>query len=141
MGPDQEMQKLETQGVPDDIRYLVEAINESTRMTQKVYDVLRRQEAPSPTVINLNPGFIFRTTVRMRCIALVFSGGTAGEDFALTAGRGSLFDWFVPTSPAPFTLPLSIAFDAGIDYQVASVTTPAAVNWKCRMLAYVELEG
>lgn len=138
--PDQAEDRLDIPGVPDDIKYLGDTMRDVSHWVKKVYDALRRQESPNPSIINLNPGRTYRTSTRMRCMALVFSGGTASEDFAITAGRGSVFDWFVPASPAPFTIPLPLVFEPGIDYTVASVTTPAAVNWKCRVLAYVELQ-
>lgn len=136
----QGLDRIPVPGVPDDIKYLGDSMAEMTRWIRKVYDAMRRQESPNPTIINLNPGTTFRTSTQMRCLALVFSGGTAGEEFALTAGRGSIFDWLIPSSPSPFTIPLPIVFQAGIDYTVASVTTPAATNFKCRVIAYVELE-
>jgi hypothetical protein len=138
--PAQELDRIEVPGVPDDIRYLGKSLDAIAHWTKKLYDAMRRQESPNPTIINLNPSFTFRTSTRMRSTALVFSGGTAGETFSLTAGRGSIYDWIVPASPAPFTLPFPAVLDAGIDYTVASETTPAAVNWRCRVIAYVELE-
>lgn len=139
--PDQELDRLEIPGVPDDIKYLGDTIERAIEhWTKKIYDALRRQESPNPSIINLNPGITYRTSTRMRCLALVFSGGTQAEEFVLTAGRGGVMDWFVPVSPAPFTIPFPHVFEPGIDYTVASVTTPAAVNWKCRVLAYVEMQ-
>lgn len=136
----QEEDRVSAPGVPDDIKYLGDALADIAHWTKKVYDAQRRQESPNPTIINFNPGRTFRTSTRMRAIALVFSGGTAAEVFSITAGRGSVFDWIVPVSPAPFTIPLPLVLDAGIDYTVASETTPAAVNWRCRVIAYVEVE-
>lgn len=137
----QQEDRLEIPGVPDDIKFLGSGLDTIAHWVRKVYDAQRRQESPNPSIVNLNPGFTYRTSTKMRGLYLVFSGGTAGEVFSLTAGRGSIFDWIVPASPAPFTLPFPAVMDAGIDYTVASETTPTAVNWRCRIIAYVELEG
>jgi len=147
---DQELDRLTDPGIPDDIKWLARRLDESiAHWTKKTYDALRRQESPNPTNINLNPnalnpaaapGNVWTSSARMRAYALTFSGGTANEIFELRFGRGSVHEWIVPASPAPFTLPLDIVFDVGTDVQVVDVTTGTATNWRCRVWAYVEVE-
>jgi len=139
--PDQDLDRIEIPGVPDDIKWLGDRIDQAlAHWTKKTYDALRRQESPNPTIINLNPGIVYRTSTRMRCIALVISGGTANDPMQLTAGRGAVFDWIIPASPAPFTLPMPLIFEPGIDYAVASVASPLETNWRARMIAYTEVQ-
>lgn len=138
--PDQEGDRIAVPGVPDDIKFLGGSIDNVAHWAKKTYDALRRQESPNPSVINLNPGIIYSTTVRMRSYALVFSGGTAGDVMGLKIGSAVSWDWIVPTQPTIVYFPMPLPLYAGIDSQVVDVTTPAAVNWRCRVLAYVELE-
>jgi len=91
-----------------------------------------------PSLIRLNPGVIYQTTAKMWAYALVFSGGTAGDRIGLKVGASTPFDWFVPTSPGPFTIPCPVLFDAGSDISVVDITTPAATNYTAYAMAYVE---
>lgn len=138
--PDQEQDRLTDPGVPDDIKWLGGTIGDVTHWLKKVYDALRRQESPNPSVINLNPGRTYQTSTRMRSYALVFSGGTANNVIGLRVGSAIAWDWVVPASPGPFTIPMPIVFDAGVDIKVIDTTVPDTTNWRCRVLAYVELE-
>lgn len=138
--PDQDQDRLDIPAVPDDIKWLGDNITSLSHWMKKVYDALRRQESPNPTMIRLNPGVTLRTSTRYRCMALVFSGGTASETIALLSGRGSVFDWIVPSSPGVVVLPFMGILENGQDYVVQSITTPAAVNWTAWLVAYVELE-
>lgn len=145
--PGQELDRMVDPGVPDDIKWLGGGIAQATHWMKKVYDALRRQESPNPSLINLNPdgtgtnvGRIKRNTTRMRAYAFQFSGGTASEEFALFIGSAAFYNFFVPASPAPFTIPMDIPLDAGVDVQVRGITTPTAVNWRAYLWAYTELE-
>jgi hypothetical protein len=137
----QELDRMEDAGVPDDIKWLGQRFDAAMdHWSKKVYDALRRQESPNPTVLNMNPGRIFNNTAKMRCYALVFSGGVANEEMSLRVGTASAWEWFTPASPGTFTIPLPIVFDAGVDVQVVNLTAPAHLDWRCRVLAYTELE-
>lgn len=138
--PDQEQDRLTDPSVPDDIKWLGGTMQDASHWMKKVYDALRRQESPNPSVINLNPGRTFSTSTRMRSYALVFSGGTAGNVIGLRVGSAVAWDWIVPASPAPFTIPMPLIFDGGVDITVIDQTTLGSTNWRCRVLAYVELE-
>lgn len=131
--------RLSDEGVPDDIKWLGSGLSNIAHWTHKVYDVLRRQESPNPTVINLNPGFTWTTTAKMRAFALSFSGGTAGNNLGLRVGSAVAWDWIVPASPGPFTLPLPLVLDAGVDITVVDLTAPGSTNWRCRVVAYTEV--
>lgn len=133
----QEHDRIPVPGIPDDIKYLGRGLESVAHWTKKVYDALRRQESPNPTVIRLDPGVTFSTTARMRAVALVFTGGTAAENFALKVGAANAVQWFAPVSGA---MPMPVVLDAGVDVSVVDVTTPAAVNWRAYLVAYVELE-
>lgn len=138
--PGQEMDRLTDPAVPDDIKWLGGTMRDVAHWSKKVYDALRRQESPNPSVINVNPGITYATSARMRSYALVFSGGTAGNVMGLRIGSAIAWDWIVPASPAPFTIPMPLLFDAGVDITVVDVTTPGSANWRCRVLAYPEME-
>jgi hypothetical protein len=140
--PDQAADRLTDLGVPDDIKWLASRFDAAVaHWEKKVYDALRRQESPNPTVINMNPTRIYISTAKMRCYALVFSGGVANEEMSLRVGTASVWEWFTPASPAPFTIPLPIVFDAGVDIQVINLTAATHNDWRCRVLAYTELEN
>lgn len=132
--------RLSDPGVPDDIKWLGGGLAQVAHWTRKVYSAMRRQESPNPSVINLNPGVTYGTSTRMRSYALVFSGGTAGNVIGLRVGAAIAWDWIVPTSPAPFTIPMPLPLDAGVDITVVDVTAPGSTNWRCRVLAYTEVE-
>ena len=144
----QEADRLTDPGVPDDIKWLAQKFDSAiAHWTKKVYDAQRRQESPNPTLIDLNPqgtgtnvGTIRRNSAQMRAYAMTFSGGTASEEFALFVGTAARFQFFLPASPGPFTVPLDLVLPAGIDIQVRSITTPTAVNWRAYIWAYTELE-
>lgn len=145
----QEQDRPQLAAIPDDIKWLGGNLQDVVHWTHKVYDALRRQESPNPTVLNLDPnagnpgtnkGTIVSTTTRQRAYALVFSGGTAGEVFSVRVGSSNSWDFIVPASPAPFTMPCPLIFDAGVDVQIVDITTPGATNWRCKVLAYAELE-
>lgn len=136
--PGQELDRPHVPGVPDDIAYLGATIADLSHWMHKVYDALRRQESPNPTIIRLDPGVIVQTTARMRAMFLCFTGGTTTEVMALKVGAANMVQWVNQASDVP--LPLPIVIDAGVDLQVVDLTTPAAVNWRCYMTAYVELE-
>jgi hypothetical protein len=139
--PDQAGDRLQDAGVPDDIKWLGARFDDAMQhWAKKVYDAMRRQESPNPSNLNLNPGFIFRTTTKMRTFALTFSGGTAGDHIGLLIGTAVDFDWFVPASPAPFTLPMYLPFDAGVDISIRNITNVDHLDWLCRVWAYTELE-
>lgn len=137
---EQELDRPLVPGIPDDIAFLGAGLKQMTHWMRKTYDALRRQETPNPTVINLNPGVTQQTTAQMRSYALVFSGGTAGEVFGLRIGAAIAWDWIVPTSPGIVTFPMPLVFQAGVDVTVVDQTTPSATNWRCRVLAYAEME-
>ncbi len=143
------MDRLTDPGIPDDIKWLAKRFDDAiAHWTKKTYDALRRQESPNPTLINLNPdplrtgnlGRIWTSSARMRAYALTFSGGVAGEELQLRFGSGAVMEWFVPASPAPFTIPLDIVFDVGTDIQVVNITNPDHNDWRCRAWAYTEME-
>jgi hypothetical protein len=145
--PGQELDRLETPGVPDDIKYLGDSLATVAHWSKKVYDALRRQESPNPTIIRLDPdaalpgtakGTIIQTTARMRGLSLVFTGGTALSVFAIRIGSANSVQWIGNVNP--MVLPLPIVLDAGVDVQIVDITTPGSTNWRCYMIAYVELE-
>lgn len=132
-----EADRLAAPGIPDDISWLGGTIRDVAHWTHKVYDALRRQESPNPTVIRLDPGVIWSTTARMRGQTLVFTGGTAADNFALKIGSANAVQWFAPIYG---DIPMPVVLDAGVDIQIVDITTPAAVNWRAYLTAYVELE-
>ncbi len=140
--PAQEFDRPDVPGVSDDMKWLASTLETAiAHWTKKTYDALRRQESPNPSVINLNPGVTSTTSAKKRCYALVFSGGTAGNVMGLRVGSAVAWDWIVPASPAPFTIPMPIPFDAGVDITVIDQTAAGSTNWRCRVLAYPEMEA
>jgi hypothetical protein len=127
-------------GIPDDIGWLGDEIGHLGKLLHLILNELRGQNAPLESIINVNPGTIWQSTQRMRATAIVFSGGTPGDVIGVKLSSAVAFDFIVPVSPGPFTLPMPMVIPSGQDVSVIDVTTPANTNYKARVLAYVELD-
>jgi hypothetical protein len=136
--PDQEQDRLQDPGVPDDIKYLGNSLDVLSHWMKKVYDAQRRQESPNPTLINIGPGITYQSTVRYR-MQMLLTSGAQGDRMRLKFGSAGEFDWINVTGE-PVSIPLPLVVDAGADVTVADVTNPDTVAWTAYLVGYVELE-
>lgn len=137
--PGQETDRPTVPGIPDDIAYLGGTMQTIAHWMKKVYDALRRQESPNPTVINLDAGVVWQSTARFRCQTLVFSGGAAADIIGLKVGNAVTRRWVQGNTSAP--VPLPIIIQEGQDVTVVDITTPATTaSLLAYMVAYVEVE-
>lgn len=137
-------------GVPDDIVYLGDALKEIAHWTRKVYDALRRQESPNPTIIDLStpgatgPATVYQTTARIRCEYLIFSSNFGSEEYALKIGSANRIRWWssgTGGSGGPFAaVPMPIVLEPGVDVSVIDLTNAAHFTIDAYLVGYVELE-
>jgi len=131
--------RLTPPGIPDDIGWLGGEIGSLGKKLQSILDELRGQNSPLQSILNVNPGIVVQTTVRYRGTGIVFSGGTLNDVMGVKIGSAVSFD-FIASGEA-FYLPLPLIIPSGQDLQVVDITTPGAVNWRCRIYATTELDA